>query len=268
MTTHLDRHGERFTLESLKIAKMQIEKNIIPQGIEHDPRIEPIGRIISAEISKLEDGEYALDAIAEFFNDLNNLDDINDRELIVHEYSENSLEIRSDRNYRDKENIQLINEVSSLLKCSNQPQEEVKKSVEPISVFWICGAFILGGISSGFFNKIGSDTFDLLKSKLSNLLTRKKEGEKEKLLAFDFTITDKKCNVEIIITNPSSEDIELVMKKGFEELDKILPKYFEIQSKKPIKKLVFELNDKKIKFKFGVRSDGIPFKVDWKIKKK
>lgn len=260
MTTHLDRHGERFPLEALESAKSQLEKNIITHGVEHDPRIEPVGRVISAEIVKLDDGEFALEATSELFDELDKLEEINDRELLIHEYSENSLEIRSDRNYRNEEDAKILNEISDLLKCTHPPQEEIKKAFEPLSVLWICGAFILGGISSGFLNKIGSEAFDLLKDKLSKILSKRKPGENEKLLAFEFSITDKKCNVELIITNPTSEDINKVMKEGFKQLDLILPKYFEISSEKPIKKLVFELDDKNLKFKFGVRSDGIPFK--------
>jgi hypothetical protein len=266
MTTHLDRHGERFTLEALESAERQIQSNIIPQGIEHDPRIEPIGRIISAKIVKLNDGEYALDGISEIFNDLNTIDEITDRELVLHEYAEDSLEIRSDRNYRSEDDIKILNEISELLNCSKPPQEEVKKALEPLSVLWICGAFVLGGITTGFFNKLGSDAFDLLKSKLSRLLSKRKEGENEKLFAFGFTIIDKKCNVEVILTNPTEMDIEIVMQQGFKELDRILPSLFMVPSKRPIKKLVFEFEDNKLNFKFGVRNDGIPFKL--KLKKK
>ena len=269
MTTHLDRHGEQFALSALQQIKKQIDNCIIPQGIDHDPRIQPIGRSLTAEVTKLDDGEYALDVLTEYFDNLETIEDIKDKELVIHEYSLDDFEIRSDRNFRDETDKQLINEISNILQCSKQPEEEIKKALEPLSVFWICGAFVLGGISSGFFNKIGSDAFDLLKNKLATLFSKRKEGEKEKLLAFDFTITNKKCNVEIILTNPTPDDIEKVMQEGFNRLDNILPKYFEIPTEKPIRKLVFENeNGKELKFKFGVRNDGIPFQVDWSIKKK
>jgi hypothetical protein len=269
MTTHLDRHGEQFLLSALQQIKKQIDNYIIPQGIDHDPRIQPIGRSLTAEVTKLEDGEYALDVLTEYFDDLETIEDIKDKELVIHEYLLDDFEIRSDRNFRDETDKQLISEISNILQCSKPPEEEIKKALEPLSVIWICGAFVLGGISSGFFNKIGSDAFDLLKSKLATLFSKRKEGEKEKLLAFDFTITNKKCNVEIILTNPTPDDIEKVMQEGFNRLDKILPKYFEIPTDKPIRKLVFENeNGEELKFKFGVRNDGIPFQVDWTIKKK
>lgn len=260
MTTHLDRHNERFTLEALQCARKQIEREIIPQGIEHDPRIEPIGRILSAEIIKLEDGEYALEATNEIFDDFDKLEDINDKELVVHQYNSDSLEVRRDRSYSDKEDIEAINSIAELLKSSIPPTEEIKKALEPLSVLWIGGAFILGGISTGFLNKMGADAYDLLSKELSNLFSRKRTHDRERLLAFDFSIKGKKCNVEVIITNPTKEDIDYVLNAGFKYLDEILPLVFEIPTKKPLRKIVFESINKQLVFKFGVRKDGIPVK--------
>jgi len=261
MTTHLDKHGERFTKEALECAKRQIDEAIIPQGIEHDPRIEPIGRILSAEIIQLGDGEFALEATNEIFDNYNNLADINDRELVTHSYPTDSLEIRSDRSYKDKSDIDTLNDISKILNCTTPPQVEIKKALEPLSVLWIGGAFILGGISAGFLNKMGSDAFDLLKSKLSVLFSKRKPSDPEKLLAFDFSIKGKHCNVELIITNPTNKELDYIFKEGLQFLDKELPAYFNLHCEKPIKKLVFELDGIKIKFKFGVRKDGIPVKI-------
>jgi hypothetical protein len=261
MTTHLDKHGERFSLEALESFKMQIESNIIPHGIDHDPRIEPVGRLLTAKIVKLDDGEYALDGISEIFNDLTNIEEITDRELVLHEYSNDSLEIRSDRSYSSEDDTKIINEISELMKCSKPPQKEVKKALDPLSIFWICGAFVIGGITNGFLNKLGSEAFDLLKSKLNKLLSKRNEDKSEKLFAFDFTITDKKCNVEVILTNPSEKDIELVLHKGLQELDRILPTYLMSPLKRPIRNIVFEFKDGDLQFKFAVRNDGIPLKM-------
>ena len=47
----------------------QVKTAYIPMGIEHDPRIPPLGRVITAEITHLPDGEYALDAKVEVFEE-------------------------------------------------------------------------------------------------------------------------------------------------------------------------------------------------------
>lgn len=258
-TTHKDRHGERMSLQALETMMEQTNEKIIPMGVEHDPRIPPKGRVISAELVELEDGEYALDGIAELYDeDYSNIEDVGNREIPVREYSEDKFKIVVDRNYRTKEDQALLKDLSEILETDELPEEEIKKSFDPISILTIAGAFALGNIFGGFFKKMGADAYDALKIKLGEVLSKKKDGEKDKLFTFDTTISDddKSVNVEVILTNPSVEDIQEFFDNGIKELDAVLPEHFN--SEHGYKRIVFEYSNKKLAVKFGILKSGVP----------
>ncbi|HEY9152739.1 MAG TPA: hypothetical protein VIN60_07630 [Anaerolineales bacterium] len=86
ITTHIDKHNERFAPSALDDFVRSINQQYMPMGVEHDPRIPPIGRILSAHIEELEDGEYAVDGIAEMFESDKDIEFLDDgREIPVHD---------------------------------------------------------------------------------------------------------------------------------------------------------------------------------------
>src|SRR5690606_31908993 len=121
---------------------------IIPMGVEHDPRIPPLGRMLHTDVEKLEDGEYALIGTAELFEgDVSNIADTGDRVMVVRDVKGDSLELTYDRNFRGDEDQQTIQQLAEVLKCSEPPDEEIKKSLEPIAILTIAGKFALAGIA-------------------------------------------------------------------------------------------------------------------------
>ena len=68
-TSNVDNHGKAFSVEALKMLVEQINNSYMPMGVEHDPRIPPIGRIISAKLIKRDDGSYAVEGISEIFEE-------------------------------------------------------------------------------------------------------------------------------------------------------------------------------------------------------
>src|SRR4030065_241004 len=142
-STHIDRHNDRMALSALESLVTHINTAYLPVGIEHDPRIPPVGRIASAEIKELEDGEYAVDAILDIFEsgDIIELTD-SKRLLPIHENIVGELHISYDRNFRNAEDQILIKEIGELFDA--RPQEEMKKALDPITVLTIGGAFLRG----------------------------------------------------------------------------------------------------------------------------
>jgi len=69
ITSHVDKHSEKMALSALEDLVDLVNKQYTPMGIEHDPRIPPVGRVLSAHIEELEDGEFAVDGIAEVFEE-------------------------------------------------------------------------------------------------------------------------------------------------------------------------------------------------------
>lgn len=264
-TTHIDQQNEKISLSALESMVEQSNSYYIPIFVEHDPRNAPIGRIKSTQIKKMEDGEYAIEGIFEMFESGEEIQlDLNDpREMGIHEHYYNYLDIKYDINYENPEDQKLIRDINNILKSEIEPQYYTKKSIEPISVLTIGGAFILGGIASGFLNKIGADAWDSLKEKLKELFRKKKVEEKEKLLSFEFTIENDgyRINIEVILSNPNDDDIDNFFEKGLKNIDKILPNYFDPNT--GLKRIVMEYSDEAIDVKFGVRKDGVPLLLNY-----
>lgn len=256
-TSHIDRHGDMLSPEGLKNMVEQINSQYIPFMVEHDPRIPPQGRMKSAKLIKLEDGHYAVEGINEIFEEGDEIEVVDSsREMPLPIYDREVLQITYDRSYRDDESQLLINDISSLLGSS--PQKYEKKAIEPISILIIGGFYLLGKIASGFFNKLGSDAWEALRGKLKILFEKKKNEAKENLLMFQLSISAEGLivNTEVIITNPSDDDIDSFFEKGLSKLDQILPSV--IKKYPEVKKIVFTFSDNDLSLLFSVRKDAFP----------
>lgn len=257
-TSHTDRHDEIMGLGALEMMVEQTNRLIIPMGVEHDPRIPPVGRVIAAELVPLEDGEYAVDGTAELFGeDSGELADTGDRRIPVRTYQQGEFQVIADRNFRDENAQRDLTELADILKGASL-QEEIKKSFDPIAILTVGGGFVLGGIAGGFLKEIGADAYKALKAKLVKVYSAAPVAGQEKLFTFDTTIThgDQSLNVEVIMTNPQVEDIQQFFNQGIQELDQILPRHFE--SDTALARLVLEYRAGHLEAKFGVLRNGIP----------
>ena len=163
-----------------------VNQQYLPVTVNHDPRIPPVGRVISAYIEKLEDGEFAVDAIAEIFTDEKEIEFKEDgRETPLDNLGE-AIRIKPDRSYRYPEDKKVIQEIKSLV--SGEVVLQAKKAVDPLSILIIAGAFVAGSIATGFLNRIGEEAWDLFKEKISGLINSKKRVESDRLLAFEFNV--------------------------------------------------------------------------------
>lgn len=258
--TYVDKHNDQMTLDALKSMIDQVDNYYIPVGIEHDPRIYPIGRVKSAELVKLKENHYQVEGTIEQFEngDIIPFDPDDPKSITIRAHDFDNLDLTYDRNFDNEKDLKKINEINSILQNVNKPRIEIKKSVDPISIITIGGAFLLKEIFKGFLNKIGSDSYDLLKDKLKKLLNERKEGESDKLLTFDFNIEKDHhvINVEIILSNPDNQDIDSFLNYGLQKVDEILPKYF--QPEKGLKRIVMEYNNNTIIMSYGIRKDSVP----------
>lgn len=257
-TTHLDRRNERFSIEALESMVKQSNEGVIPLGSEHDPRIAPLGRIIHTELVELEDGEYAVEGIAEIYEgNFEELEDLGIREIPVREYHSGSYNLVVDRNFRDEESQKDIQVLQKILNNA-ETKEEIKKALDPISILTIGGAFVLGGIANGFLGGIGSDAYEALKKKLKEIFSKPIPYGQEKLFTFDTTITNgnHSVNVEVILTNPSVDDIQEFFDQGIKQLDQISPRHFNKDN--GFARIVFEYKEQNLNLKFAVKKDGIP----------
>lgn len=92
-TTHVDKHNCRITKEALENAAKDINESTyaVGVGIEHDPTIMPIGKVINGKIIRLKDGEYALEIEQELFQEYQIYRDESDVKWYI---TESSMDIR------------------------------------------------------------------------------------------------------------------------------------------------------------------------------
>lgn len=258
-TTHVDKHNERMSVEALNDFVNLVNQQYIPVGVEHDPRIPPIGRVISAQIEELPDGEFAVDGIAEIYEEGQEIEFKDDGREIPIELPSEGITISPDRSYLQPNDKELLVELEKIVNGDIKPQ--LKKSIEPISILIIAASFMAGGIAQGFLSKIGEDIWDKLKSKINELVNSKTRIEKDRLLVFEFTV-DLENNplcLETILTNPSESEIRKFLDEGLKQLDEKTNRFF--QHRHYLRKVVFEYKDNKVKVMFGLRKDGVPLSI-------
>jgi hypothetical protein len=255
-TTHVDRHNERFSVGALESMVEQVQSNIFPMGVEHDPRIPPVGRIVDAELREREDGEYQVVGTVEIFESGDEIPSLDrDRTVPVRSPDTEGLQAVYDRSYRGEDDQQTIKELVEIL--GTEPKEEGKKSYEVLSVLTIAGLFMVGRIAGGFFKEMGADAYKSFKSKVKGLLDRKADERDERLMKFNPTVKvdDRLVEIEVILTNPTDDEIESFFEEGLQELDDIIPNHIRDES---INKIVYEYEGRSITVNFGLREDGIP----------
>jgi hypothetical protein len=260
ITSHIDKHNERIALSALQDFVDLINKQYTPIGIEHDPRIPPVGRVLSAHIQELDDGEFAVDGIAEIFKEGEEIEFKDDsRKIPIREVGD-QLCISPDRSFQNSEDQQLLQEIRNLVNGELTPQ--VKKAEEPISLLILAASLIVGSIASGFLSKIGEDAWDLFKAKTVELMSRKRRENKECLLAFEFTVRkgSQPLCLETILTNPTESDLNVFLQEGLKNLDERTPEFFK--RRYHLRKIVFEYKDGQLRVIYGLRKDAVPISVD------
>jgi hypothetical protein len=257
-TTHVDAHNERIAVEGLESMVEKFSTSYVPFIVEHDPRTPPLGRVDSAFIRERPDGEHELVARIQLFEKGENPPlPKGARRLTIPSHRSNGLTIGFDRTFRFDEDQADISEIGRLFR--NPAIEEGKKSLDPISVLKITGIFALSSIAAGFFGQIGADGWNALKDRLANLFTRKANREKGQLLILSATIrsdSDEDFEVQIILTNPTHDDIENALPVALETVDEILPVY---RNNCPeAGRFVFEVENGELELKFVIRNDCLP----------
>ena len=257
-TTHLDSHNERFSRGALESMVEQINSQYLPVGVEHDPRIPPQGRNISARLEQTDDSEYSVLVIQELFEEGDKIPLKNDgREMPVRPYDRTPT-IIFDRSYRNSEDAKLLEDVANHI--SGKLQEERKKSSDPISILIIAlGVRILGGIVDGFSNQLGSDLYSGFKNSIKKLLAPKRGSKVEHLITFRAVIKRDNYFVQVdtYLTNPRDEDFDYFLAEGLKNLDTIVLKLIEQYG--DLRQCTFECKNEKMTLKFAVRKDAVPF---------
>lgn len=258
-----DSHGDRLAKSALDQLAESVRTSLIPMNVEHDPRGGPCGRVVMAEVQERDDGEYEVAAEIEIFED--DIEKIEDgREIVLNRrYPGGELIVTWDRSYRHETDQTLIKELADLMGA--ETTQEHKKAEEPLSILWLIAGFLgVAGSSfaAGFFGKMGSDSWDLAKKKVGQLMERKAKSHDEYLLIFSTQVGhpfhEHVVEVDICLTNPTEDLIDAFWREGTIQLDSVLPLYVECSSE--LRKLFFEYDNNGLRLEYGVRSDCAPIK--------
>ena len=99
-TTHVDLHNMKMSKEVLESMVEQVnnKEQAISVGIEHDLMVAPIGKIISAKLISIGNGEFAVETEQEIFDTLG-VKTINGQDFLEYLYE---IKITSEISHRDK----------------------------------------------------------------------------------------------------------------------------------------------------------------------
>jgi hypothetical protein len=223
-TTHIDCHNERLTKEALEGMAEQISRKTIPINVEHNPLFPPIGKVVSASVKPTEDGEYALVATLEIFDEASfvNISDsilvmppanaitipeVTYKECLAPE--ELKIELKYDpRNYSEEE-VKLF--ASSTAKpISVKDQQIGRKAFTPPSIIYLSLLTIpLYFFAKGFFTRLGerladrtadelADTYKSFKTKLIKLLKSRTQTDTP-ILLIDFQHPESDVQIEAAV---------------------------------------------------------------------
>lgn len=258
-TSHVDLHGDKILPEALEDAVRQIKQRYLPLNIEHDIRYPPIGRIISAEVIKLQDGEYALQGTAELFEESDSLESLtgDGRKIRIRDQDIQTIAVEYDRAFQDRKGQELLRELSQISGEKEKPREFVKKALEPVSMLLIAaGAYVVGSIAKGFFSKLGSDAYEKLRDSLIKYFRKKTSPEQ----ILDFCFLAKQHNttfeVHVLVVNPSEQKLNELFAFRFNGLDALLVSL--PLSESDVAKVVFEYENQRLLVRYTVRSDSVP----------
>lgn len=270
----MDRSGvidNEFTSPEEIINALENYKDIyIPITIGHDVRNPPVGRSWPTAITVDDDGTHLLQADGEVFEESDDLDLIPKGKRVVRIQAEEveTFQALGNQTFEEDENRADLYRELQRLGSGEASQAYRENSVDPISLLMLgCGVFVLQGISNGFFSKLGEDLYESLKLKLKAIYGREPLKAKEQLLLFKFFVNNsagRTVEVDIVITNPSYEDIDGFFDFVPAMLDTLLPQI--PLDDLDLCRVVFSYQFTELKVLYGLRSDSIPVMLYYREK--
>lgn len=255
-TTHRDLHGDKMAPSALEGMVRQVQKNYVPVLWNHDIRFPPLGRSIAASVIRLPDGELALETESEYWESGDRLAVLNGdgRVLVTNHLDAPGFEIRVDRGLSGDDDRKAANELAALAGAGRVPSEVGKKALEPDAVLVVAVGTVVGSIALGFFQHLGEDLYDQLKSRLSTFI-----AERHAPLLIDFDITferDGRRTLHVLLDGPRAADIEDVFDQRFDGLDVLVDTC--LSQVADMDRVVVTWVDRGFLLNYAVRRDGVP----------
>src|SRR5216684_6190010 len=123
-TSAVDRHGERLSEGALQSMVEQVNSRWVTVGVEHDPRLPPAGRVVTARLVRRPD-EIAVEGVYDLFEEGDVIPLSTERADFDNDRPD-EFGVPSDRSYREPGDRADIDELARLL--GGRAKEEMKKS--------------------------------------------------------------------------------------------------------------------------------------------
>lgn len=260
-TTHVDRHNEAFALSALEGIVEQLNQHYLPVGVEHDPRVPPLGRVISAELRPRDDREFEVAAQIEVFEPGDRITFGSESRRTIVRYNEgDEIAVIDDRSLSDPDDQTILAELRSILDA--RTETEAKKAFEPITVLTIAATLIGPKLIDGFLGQIGGDAWSATKDKLKSLFRRKRNSPAQ-LLDFAATIevAGERRLVEVILSDPGDADLDAFQREVVDEAVRAV--VASIGESPYLVRFVFSYSRKDgLRARFAVATNGAPILFD------
>jgi hypothetical protein len=210
----------------------------------------------------LPDGELAVVAYGEMWEPGDSVPFLADRKMPLGHPGHDKPFLRFDRGFADQVDASTCDEVEALI--GSRPHIEVKKALDPLAILTLGGTFLAGAIANGFIGAMTTDAYNALKERTKKFFQRRREavaaqrGIAESLFVFKAFVKDGEgfCVVDVIITDPTDDDLDRFFKHGLHRLDEELEK--ALKDRRQIQRIVIGVEGREFKIKYGVRSDAVP----------
>ena len=260
-TTHVDLHNEAFALSALEGMVEQINQHYLPVGVEHDPRVPPLGRVVSAELRPRDDGEFEIAAQIELFETGDRIPFGNDQRRTVVRYNEgDDIVVIDDRSLRDSTDQVVVAELRTILNA--RAETESKKALEPITVLTIAVTLIGSKLVDGFVGQIGGDAWAAAKDRLKAIFRRKRNSPAQLLnLAATVEVGGERRLVEVILSDPTDVDLDALRREVLDEA--IRTAASKVAASPVLVRFVFSYSHSEgLRARFAVGSNGAPVLFD------
>lgn len=258
-TSSVDLHNECIPLDELYSIekKININKDIVWLHVEHNPLIQPLGRIIKVKVfySKKSDvyflafinGNYDIKKMPSFKDIGIDLKEITDKELNLSIYSTIAKPIIAYNPNEINSSIieKLLSESPKII--SKKPAIVFRKAAEPITIFQIIslvGLFLYSPLTKKISEKIGEKTaneiisfYDWIKSKVIVEISKLKN----KTVLFEYDIRHKDCRIEFVIASKDINKLKKAVDTVYSSVKNAL-KLFEKLQIYEVKNIVYEFN--------------------------
>ncbi len=162
-STRIDTQGDQITVGALMKQAEDSDSAYYPFGLNHDPRIAPIGRVVASRVVFLDEGEAGVEFEAEIFEDGDVIAFDASGRRVSPAILRNERALVYDITFAESE-VEVIANLARDLSLRQRKQS--KKAALPLSVLIFCA----GAVAGGFLGELGKDLYKFGKKQLKQLV--------------------------------------------------------------------------------------------------